>query len=155
VVAVRDGITSRHSLPRKIVRTCESMLEASSVPRSSALQRQSMRNAALEAVGQLSRMLGVTSDGTPVPGAPDLDWSSPELRFVLYRFLAVTTFSASAAAPDHYLVRLIGSIFDGVTAKPHKLRPVANAWAGFAGSAVAGLFRAWNTAFVARRAGVG
>ena len=155
VVAVRDGITSRHSLPRKIVRTCESMLEASSVPRSSALQRQSMRNAALEAVGQLSRMLGVTSDGTPVPGAPDLDWSSPELRFVLYRFLAVSTFSASAAAPDHYLVRLIGSIFDGVTAKPHKLRPVANAWAGFAGSAVAGLFRAWNTAFVARRAGVG
>ena len=87
----------------------------------------------------------------PVPGAPALDWSSPELRFVLYRFLAVSTFSAAAAAPGHQLVRLLGSVFDRVTAKPHKLRPVANVWAGFAGTAVAGLFQAWNTAFAARR----
>jgi hypothetical protein len=155
VVAVRDGITSRPSLPRKIVRICEALLEASSVPRSSALQRQAMRNAAREALHQLSHALGVTSEGVPVPGAPALDWSSPELRFVLYRFLAVSTFSAAAAAPGHQLVRLLGSVFDRVTAKPHKLRPVANVWAGFAGTAVAGLFQAWNTAFAARRVGVG
>jgi hypothetical protein len=155
VVAVRDGITSRPSLPRKIVRICEALLEASSVPRSSALQRQAMRNAARETLHQLSHALGVTPEGVPVAGAPALDWSSPELRFVLFRFLAVSTFSAAAAAPGHQLVRLLGSVFDRVTAKPHKLRPVANVWAGFAGSAVAGLFRAWNTAFAARRVGVG
>ena len=48
----------------------------------------------------------------------------------------MSTFSAAAAAPGHQLVRLLGSVFDRVTAKPHKLQPVANVWAGFAGSAV-------------------
>ena len=81
-----------------------------------------------------------------------LDWGSQELRFVhvLFRVLAVLPFPAAAAAKDHAVAGLVGAIFDRVTAKAHKLRPVANAWAGFAGSAVVRLFQAWNAAFAAR-----
>ena len=59
----------------------------------------------------------------------------------------------SAAAPGH-VVSLLDFVFHRISAKPHKLRPVANAWVEFAGAAVAGLFHAWNTALFARRAGV-
>jgi hypothetical protein len=87
-----------------------------------------------------------------MPGAPALDWSTPELRFVLWRTLNVATFSAAVAAPTHHLVRQLGGVFDNTTAKPHKLRPVANAWCSFAGSSVDRLFGAWNAAFVSLRA---
>jgi len=155
VVAVRASITSitgAPSLPRKLVQFCKGVLEASSVPGTSAEQQLVMYDAAQSEVARLSEALGMTPDGDPLPGVPALDWSTPELRFVLWRTLNVATFSAAVAAPTHHLVRQLGCIFDYTTAKPHKLRPVANAWCSFAGSSVDRLFGAWNAAFMALRA---
>jgi hypothetical protein len=148
VAAVRATVAA--ALPRKLVWVCRTVLAASSTPGQTAAERARGRARDVELVTALGAHLGVTSDGEAVEGAPALDWGSQELRFVLFRVLAVLPFPAAAAAKDHAVAGLVGAIFDRVTAKAHKLRPVANAWAGFAGSAVVRLFQAWNAAFAAR-----
>jgi hypothetical protein len=148
VAAVRATVAA--ALPRKLVWVCRTVLAASSTPGQTAAERARGRARDVELVTALGAHLGVTSDGEAVEGAPALDWGSQELRFVLFRVLAVLPFPAAAAAKDHAVAGLVGAIFDRVTAKAHKLRPVANAWAGFAGSAVVRLFQAWNAAFAAQ-----
>jgi hypothetical protein len=148
---VRSCVTSPLALARKIVWICEVALAASSTPGQSPGQQAASKAAAAQLVSELVAVFGVTSDGTLVEGAPPPDWASAEMRTVLFRFLAVLPFPASAAAPGHGVVRLLGTVFDRVTAKAHKLRPVANAWVGFAGAAVSSIFNAWNAAFDALR----
>jgi len=151
VAAVRSCVISPLALARKIVWICEVALAASSTPGQSPGQQAASKAAAAQLVSELVAVFGVTSDGTLVEGAPPPDWASAEMRTVLFRFLAVLPFPASAAAPGHGVVRLLGTVFDRVTAKAHKLRPVANAWVGFAGAAVSSIFHAWNAAFDALR----
>jgi hypothetical protein len=124
---------------RKIVWICEVALAASSTPGQSPGQQAASKAAAARLVSDLVAVFGVTSDGTLVEGAPPPDWAPAEMRTVLFRSLAVLPFPASAAAPSHGVVRLLGTVFDRVTAKARRLRPVANAWVGFAGAAVSSM----------------
>jgi hypothetical protein len=75
-----------------------------------------------------------------------LNWSSTEGKFILMRILMVATWPARAAADGHELARLLGGLFDTVTAKSHRLRPLANHWARWAGKNCLRLHRAWNDA---------
>ena len=72
--------------------------------------------------------------------AQSTDWSGGVGKFVLHHLLAVVTWpasvaaAASAAAPEGYPLSLaVGSVWDAVNEKPHKLRAMANLWTSWAG----------------------
>ncbi len=60
------------------------------------------------------------------------DWTSPEGRFIMFRLLGVAPWPAAVAGcPFGALGSFLGTMFDRVTAKPHRLRPLANNWCGW------------------------
>ena len=85
--------------------------------------------------------------------AQSTDWSSADGKFVLHHLLAVVTWPASVAAaasttaPEGYPLSLaVGSVWDAVNEKPHKLRAMANLWTSWAGRHVLALHRVWGLA---------
>ena len=137
VSAVRESICA--ALPAKIQNICVRAMEACNSSGSSARERQGR----IDLLGAVEQQLA------------GVDWASSEGRFILFRFLAVLTWPASAAASDHPAVAALGSLFDAAVAKTHRLRPMANAWVTFAGAAVMRLFGAWNSALPAASAARG
>ena len=138
VASCRADILAK--VPSKLLRICELALDATSCPGMTRFQIEAVkrRNA-----GRMDRLRAALEDH------PE-DWTAPERHFLLYRFLLGLPFGAAAAAPDHELVEIVGNIFDNVSAKAHKLRPMANAWTSFGSAAVLALFRCWNSEFTAR-----
>ena len=85
--------------------------------------------------------------------AQSTDWSGADGKFVLHHLLAVVTWpasvaaAASATAPEGYPLSLaVGSVWDAVNEKPHKLRAMANLWTSWAGRHVLALHRVWGLA---------
>ena len=75
----------------------------------------------------------------------DTDWSVPAAKATLFRLLAVATWPAAAGDDSTCpLSVLLGSLFDSMSAKPHRLRPLANAWVRFSRKWVRYLHDAWN-----------
>lgn len=88
------------------------------------------------APGQAAPVLPYAGEGDPVEEARRLaeaqDWSSDEGKFLLFRLLSMATWPERI--PDTVpgpLTALLGRMFDRVAAKPHRLRPLANMWAGW------------------------
>ena len=72
------------------------------------------------------------------------DWTSPEGRFILFRLLTVATWPAAVPGCQFgALGTLLGTMFDIVAAKPHRLRPMANNWCGWAAKWLHRLHRAY------------
>ena len=72
------------------------------------------------------------------------DWSTEEGRLLMYRLLCGVTWPAvSLGVPYSFLATCIGIMWDKLSAKPHLVRPVANAWAPWAASALLRLHAAY------------
>jgi hypothetical protein len=67
---------------------------------------------------------------------------------VLFRLLAVATWSSRPCRADMPLSRAIAGIFESpeYELKNHHVRPLANAWANWGASGVLDIFTAWNSA---------
>ena len=80
--------------------------------------------------------------------ARSIDWSSADGKFVLFRLLAVATWSSRPCRADMPLSRAIAGIFESpeYELKNHHVRPLANAWANWGASGVLDIFTAWNSA---------
>ena len=59
------------------------------------------------------------------------DWSRDDCLDTLFRLLCVDTWPARTAGTE-LLALALGDMFDTLTAKPHRVRPLANAWAKWA-----------------------
>jgi hypothetical protein len=77
--------------------------------------------------------------------AMTMDWTSAEGRWVAYRLLACASWPARAAQATHPfgLATALGMLLDAVQAKPHHLRPLANAWFAWASGWVLKITRTW------------
>lgn len=82
------------------------------------------------------------------------DWQSAEGRFVLFRLLAVAPWDAAAAPnpAEAPLASTLGGYFDATLVKPHRIRPLANAWVSWAGRWVERVTGAWFADAPAERA---
>lgn len=80
-------------------------------------------------------------------------WATAGGRFVLYRLLAAAPWRAAMATPAHAtstsailanpLAHALGSLFDLVNVKPHRLRAFYNAWGTWAGAGTNRIMTAW------------
>ena len=75
------------------------------------------------------------------------DWQSSDGRFSLFRLFAVATWPLQMVERDDlHLSRVLAMVFSACEMKNHHLRPLANAWAGWAGPGVTEIFACWNSA---------
>ena len=88
--------------------------------------------------------------------ATGIDWSSADGRFVLFRILCVLTWPESVLAGVESvttpLSQALGRVFDHCNTKTHRLRRLANSWAGFAATSVLRIVDGFNTALTSANA---
>ena len=92
---------------------------------------------------EIGRLQKIASDVASL--ASVTDWQSPDGRFALFHLLAVATWPISSVRrEDLYLSRSLAAVFSSCEVKNHHARPLANFWAGWAGSSIIGIFKSWN-----------
>jgi hypothetical protein len=89
-------------------------------------------------------------------GPDPMELASVETRWLLFRCLAMATWTAAAAHADHPVASAMGTVFDHATLPPPRLRRVATMWAKWAGKSlqrvIAARCGAYTAATAARRA---
>ncbi len=134
VLAARDRLVN--DLPYIATRLLEICYEVTDTAGDFSLETATARVARVAAFRELVR---------------STNWSFPDCRWTAFRILLCVPWPADAVSqtsPDVScaLAREMGAAFDGVCVRHHRLRHLANVWAGWASRSVERVVGAWKAA---------
>ena len=114
-----------------------------------AAERAALRGMAQRLITKLGNLIyvahGLDAMQEGLLPVHNIDWATPTNMNMLFRLIIVAPWPAAAVDDASAVVALtLGKLFDGLLVQNDRMRPIANAWVGWAGNWLLRICKKWS-----------